>query len=235
MACSAYSCVTCPGRPPEWEALDETDLMAFSKGAQARFLEPGATLYLQGDECKGIYCVQTGLVGVRRVDAGGRSALLRLAHPGDILGYSSLLRQVDHLESAESLAPSKICFVGSWVVCPALRRSERLREAFLRRALTELDQLEGDYADLLTKTLRGRLLTLLVSLQRQASARRNADISSFELPLPRKELAALLGATPESVSRMIARLNTEGAVRIAERHVEIHDLRRALEDAHGRN
>lgn len=107
MACSAYSCVTGPSRPAEWEALDETVLLAFSRGAQARFLEPGATLYLQGDECKGIYCVQTGLVGVRRVDAGGPSALLRLAHPGDILGYSALLRQVDHLESAEALAPPR--------------------------------------------------------------------------------------------------------------------------------
>lgn len=101
--------------------------------------------------------------------------------------------------------------------------------------MTELDQLEGDYADLLTKTLRSRLLTLLVSLQRQASARRDTGLSSFELPLPRKELAALLGATPESVSRMVARLNAEGAVRIAERHVEIHDLRRALDDARGSN
>ncbi|MEW5962441.1 MAG: helix-turn-helix domain-containing protein, partial [Pseudomonadota bacterium] len=90
------------------------------------------------------------------------------------------------------------------------------------RALSELDQLEGDYADLLTKTLRSRLLTLLVSLQRQASARRNSDRSSFELPLPRREPAALLGATPESVSRMISRLNAEGAVRIAERRVELH-------------
>ncbi|MEW5962440.1 MAG: Crp/Fnr family transcriptional regulator [Pseudomonadota bacterium] len=75
-------------------------------------LEPGETPYLQGDKCKGICCVQAGLVGVRRIDTCGRSALLRLAHPGDILGYGALLRQVDHSESAEALAPSKICFVG---------------------------------------------------------------------------------------------------------------------------
>lgn len=77
MTCSVHSCVTCRSRPIEWEALDESDLMAFSRGAQARFLEAGATLYLQGDECEGIYCVPAGLVGVCRVDSGGRSALLR--------------------------------------------------------------------------------------------------------------------------------------------------------------
>jgi CRP-like cAMP-binding protein len=46
---------------------------------------------------------------------------------------------------------------------------------------------------------------------------------SIELPVQRKDLAALLGATPESISRLINRLAREGFVHFTARHVLVSD------------
>lgn len=231
MSCEGQSCCSCPGRPSEWSALTAPEFEVLTKGIRARIFHPGESLYLQGNRCEGIHCLQWGLIGIRRVDQAGESALLRLARGGDVLGYNALLLDGVYLESAEVLATSKICFIGKWLILPMLRGNADLTHAFLRRALTDMTRLEEEYANLLTRTLKSRLLRLLVSLHRQISAPASADASSFELPIQRKELAALLGATPESVSRVIGRLNAEGAVRIKERQVEIRDPDRAMNGA----
>lgn len=231
MSCAGQSCSNCSGQPSEWNALSAPELDALAKGMRTRILQAGEALYLQGDPCEGIYCLERGLIGIRRLDHAGQSVLLRLAHGGDLLGYNALMREEEHLESAEVLAPSRVCFIGRWLISPMLRRNVNLSNAFLRRALTDLSRLEHDYSNLLTKTLKGRLLCFLMSFHRQAAPDQDQDVCSFELPLQRKELAALLGATPESVSRIIGRLNAEGAVEIKERHVEIRDLGRVLNGA----
>ncbi|MEK7246301.1 MAG: cyclic nucleotide-binding domain-containing protein, partial [Pseudomonadota bacterium] len=95
------SCFSCQTRPrTEWCALSEIDLKQINDSKIDREHAPGDVLYHQGDPCTGVFCLQSGLVGLRKVGADGNSVLVRLAQPGDTIGYRSFLAGEEHKLSA---------------------------------------------------------------------------------------------------------------------------------------
>jgi CRP/FNR family transcriptional regulator len=92
--------------------------------------------------------------------------------------------------------------------------------------LADLNRTEANCAALLTAGLRCRLFHLLLIFCEHYGARLGESHYSIELPVQRKDLAALLGATPESISRLIHRLDQEGLVRFDGRQVAISNLHR---------
>lgn len=70
------TCFACEVRQStEWCDLNERALLRLDAVRCARKYEAGTVLFRQGDECKGIYCINAGLVGIRKVDAAGHSTL----------------------------------------------------------------------------------------------------------------------------------------------------------------
>jgi CRP-like cAMP-binding protein len=222
MTCS-FRCAGCLGAVPEWQLLEEPERWEFGRAMRPRVLGAGQTLFLQGQECHGIFCIESGLVGLRRADEDGNSALLRLCQPGDILGYRALLEERDHRNSAEVLAPSRICFIRRSHLNGLVSRNDALRERLLRRALAELNQVEARCAELLTSGLKLRLLSLLMTFWETHGVRDGNAGYQIELPIQRKAIADLLGAQPASLSRLISTLHDEGLVRFKGRRVLISD------------
>lgn len=71
----------------------------------------GETIFLQDDPCRGLYIVGNGLIAVRKVNDEGKSAIVRLAYPGDTPGYRPLLASENHRASAEVIVKARVCFL----------------------------------------------------------------------------------------------------------------------------
>jgi len=191
----------------------------WARATRSRVFEPGQTFFLEGDECRGVYCIQSGLVGLRRSDEDGNSALLRLSQRGDILGYRALLGKGRHRNTAEVLTHCRACFIEASQLVGLIERNPALREGFLQRALADFNRTEDGCAALMTAGLRSRLLKLLQMLREGYGAESGDQGYQLDLPLQRKDIAALLGATPESISRLISKLGGEGLVKFKGRQV----------------
>jgi len=66
----------------------------------------GAIIYTEGEECHGIYCIESGLVGQRKFDGDGNSVLIRLCAAGEAIGYRALL---DLTQAEERFLQSATC------------------------------------------------------------------------------------------------------------------------------
>jgi CRP/FNR family transcriptional regulator len=208
----------------EWNHIETEDRHLFSNAVRSRVYEPGETLFGQGEENRGVFCVRSGLAGLRRSDEHGNSAILRLARPGDLLGYPAFLGKKNHPNTAEVLTKSTICFIEASKLRWILARNPRLMESFVQRALTDLSRTEANCASLLTAGLRCRLFHLILIFYESHGAKLGEGNYAVDLPVQRKDLAALLGAKPESISRLISRLDEEGLVRFEGRRVAFSDL-----------
>jgi CRP-like cAMP-binding protein len=63
------SCEDCVTRDTtEWRVLNDGELESIDKCKRVIHCEPGETLFSQGDPGTGIFCIQSGLIGLRRVD-----------------------------------------------------------------------------------------------------------------------------------------------------------------------
>ncbi len=220
--------VTCFGcqtrRTAEWCALDDAELALLDRVKQPREREAGTTLFDQGAPCAGLYCIQTGLVGIRKLDARGNSTLLRLCGAGETVGYRAFLRKSDHLTTAEMLLPGRVCFIDRATVRALLTQNPNLGLRFLDHSVRDADELAQRYFEGVTFPVRTRLLNVLMVLYERFGGLDADGRAVLELPLSRQDLAALIGTSPESMSRNIGRVQDEGFARFEGRTVRIDDI-----------
>jgi hypothetical protein len=101
-----------------------------------------------------------------------------------------------------------------------LKQSPSVREYFVQKALEDLDRVQVKCAALLTEGLRSRFIKLLLQMRDICNPDSAEDLFEIELPIQRKEIAALLGAAPGSLSRLLSDLEEEGLISINGRSIE---------------
>jgi len=226
-----HKCLNCRTRKDTaWRDLDERELGRIDRFKHVRDYNPGDILFHQGDPCKGVYCVQSGLIGMRQVDAEGKEVLVRLSNPGETIGYRALLSKIPHSHFAEVLAPSHICFIDGRIVHELLHNNPSVGERFLNISLSELDEIEQTYVRKQTLDVRARFLHFLMVFYERTGRPDGQGGHMLDIPISRKDLAALIGATPESISRLINNLHAEGLVSISGRQAGFADMEAILEE-----
>ena len=71
----------------------------------------GARLFLENEPAKGIYLLCSGKVKLSVSSKGGKTLILQLARPGEILGLSATMSGIPYEVSAETLYPSQVSFI----------------------------------------------------------------------------------------------------------------------------
>ena len=230
---TSVNCFTCQARGrTEWCVLTEEDLALVDQGKVCRWYLPGEVIYHEGDECHGVHCIESGLVGIRKMDAGGNEILLRLSQPGDTMGYRSFLAGNDHNNSAEALEQSVICFVGGTTVRSLLEHNATLGLRFLKHAARDLEDAEEKVLQSTTLSVRARFAHLLLVLKDRYGVTGEDGALDLELPLSRQDMAAMIGVRPETMSRTIRGFEEDNIAHLSGRRVHvarIEDLMRELE------
>jgi CRP-like cAMP-binding protein len=224
-------CFTCQSRDrSEWCALNDEELRLLDKAKVVREYRPGEVVFHQGEPSRGVHCFETGMVGIRTIDADGNSILFGLAYPGDTLGYRSFLVGEDHGASAEALKPSTICFVDSATVRTLLNHNPALGLQFLQTVARELGAAEERILQSATLNVRARFAHLLLVLRDRYATSGKDGTFALELPLARQDLAAMIGIRPETMSRAIKRLEEDGVAYFSGRSVQVPDVKRLLRE-----
>ena len=219
------SCFNCQTRKvSEWCCLTSAELRLVDSVKISHAYKPGEIIYHQGDPCEGVFCLESGLVGIRRLDEKGNSTLLRLINAGQTVGYRAFLRRAPHDSSAEVLMPSRICHINRSTVRSLLETNPTLGLSFLDHSLEDLAHTENQYMESTTCTVKTRLLHALLVLYERFGFESEEGEYWVELPISRQDLAGLIGTAPETMSRMIQRIQMEGLAEFDGRTVRIRDI-----------
>jgi len=219
---TSANCFTCQSRGrTEWCVLTDGDLALVNQGKVCRQYLPGDVIYREGDECHGVHCIESGLVGIRKIDASGSEILLRLCHPGDTMGYRSFLAGNDHNNSAEALEQSVICSVSGTVVRSLLEKNPTLGLRFLKHAARDLGDAEEKILQSTTSPVRARFAHLLLVLKDRYGVAGEDGALVLDLPLSRQDMAAMIGIRPESMSRAIRSFEEDDIAHFSGRRVHV--------------
>nr|WP_081647676.1 Crp/Fnr family transcriptional regulator [Pseudorhodobacter ferrugineus] len=201
-----------------WQPVSGAALPILNRGFDRLPLETSQILFEQGEENSGVYCVSRGLIGIRSCQDDGKSTLLRLAYPGEIIGFRSFMAGQPHHTEAQALIPSRVCKVPRHSVRQILNRSPEVLGRLADRCIQEIDRSHAHIIAAATRSNTERLSDLLGRLL-QIHGRDCADGKRMYLPLSRIDLADLLGIRPETLSRVVARLLNDSAYSICGREV----------------
>jgi CRP-like cAMP-binding protein len=149
-----------------------------------------------------------GKVKVTKVGSEGKEQIVRLAKPGDTMGYRALLSDTRYSASAVALEDTKVCFIASEDFNQLIAKNYLVAKDMMRMLSNALADAEVSIAQLATKPVRERLAEALLLL-RKVYGKPNEE---FTIALSRDDLASLVGTAKETAIRFLSELKDEGVV-----------------------
>ncbi|MCF3592683.1 Crp/Fnr family transcriptional regulator [Rhodobacteraceae bacterium LMO-12] len=207
-----------------WQPVAGSDISTLTRSFTRRELDSDSVLYHQGAASEGVYCVSRGLIALRSFCPDGSSSLLRLAYPGELIGYRAFLTGREHRSEAQALLPSRVCVVAHRDAKQVIQACPAVLVRLAERCANELDQCHERIQDAARIPNKQRLAQLLEDLM-AAHGKEEGDVWRMRLPISRQDLADILGVQPETLSRLLRRLQDEGLLQSSGRWVEMPSLK----------
>ncbi len=185
----------------------------FAEERVAQLFTRGQALFHEGWPAQSLFIIHSGLVRVFRTWRNGEEQVLRLLGAGEIVGYRPLFANEPYGASADAVEESTICVVPREVVLDRIRRDPELGLQLLGKLSTELRLSEDLMMDLIRRPVRERAARLLTGLL-DRSGRSPQAMAAASGQIPRKDLARMIGTTPETFSRVLRSFADRGIVEL---------------------
>jgi CRP/FNR family transcriptional regulator len=183
----------------------------------------GQTLFLAGEPAHSVHVIRSGRVRVYTRWHDGDEQVLRLLGPGEILGYRPVLAGELYNATAEAVVDSMVCILPAGQVRQLLRDDPDLAMRMLERLARDLRISEDLMMELVHRPVGQRVARLLISLIVEgASAGSGLAISAREMS--RRDMAHMVGTTPETISRVLRRLSQRNVLTVTRASVRVRDL-----------
>jgi CRP/FNR family transcriptional regulator, cyclic AMP receptor protein len=174
---------------------------------------PGrAVVFSESQSSKAVYIVCEGQLKLSTISSGGRTMILRLSGPGDLLGLSAALNNLPYEVTAETLEPT---------VLKSVRRADFLEflKVYGEIGTKTAQVLAKEYREVfldarrlaLSGSASGRLARLL--LDWAATATCGKSELRFTMALTHEELASMAGTSRETVTRLLNQFERDHLIR----------------------
>ena len=189
-------------------AADEDALQELNRISHIRQFRKGQVIISQGDESAFVGNIISGIVKLTNMSSSGQQQIVGLQYPSDFFGriYADEARF-----SYEGATDVTLCCVDRHLFESFLSRHPSVEHELLMTALDELDAMREWVAMVSCHTTMQRVAAFLYILSRRSPTRFCGAKDGHEhrviaLPIGRRDIAAYLGTTPETLSRNIQTL-----------------------------
>lgn len=180
----------------------------------------GELIHQAGDAVSHLLVVHRGRVKISHVAPNGHEQLIRVLEPGDFVGEASFVTGARPEDYATALSDVELCSFDHRVLTSLVTQYPDIAVRMLYAVTTRLETTERMLADVTSSDVEARLTAYLMTLP----ARHECGGARVRLPLSKKDVASLLGTTPETLSRKLAQLTEEGLISVEGREVLLVDL-----------
>jgi CRP-like cAMP-binding protein len=190
----------------------------------------GGLIFGEGNPADFLFVMARGMARISRVSLSGRRQVMAFKMAGDLLGYPE---QGIYVNTGRALSIVTIYRIPWRKLSVLLRRDPEMHASFLTRMAFDVRQAQKRIMALGQQNVGQRLSSFLLDLM-EYSEFYDPQCRQLSLLLTRFDLADYLGTTPETVVRILARLEHDGLIRrLTARLLEIRDadgLARLLEE-----
>ncbi|HQR38782.1 MAG TPA: Crp/Fnr family transcriptional regulator [Blastocatellia bacterium] len=203
--------------------LPDRALAEFNAAKFATVYPKGAVLFVEGQQPMGVFVVCSGRVKLYGTSADGKTYVLQIAEPGDVLGLSAVVSGRACEANAETLEPSHITM---------LKRADFLRllatHAEMSFRTSQLLALTCHRAHRqasaigLAQSAREKLARFLLDSCERAGETTDAGIR-VRLLLTHAEIGEIIGTSRETVTRLLGQLRKEGVIAVRRSTIVVRD------------
>lgn len=176
----------------------------------------GETLFAEGTEGSAFFLLVQGQIRLHKISPDGQETVIKVVGPGEVFAEVVLFERPRYPVTAVALTDG--------LALKILRRDlhhllddREFRNDFIATLMRKQRYLADRVRQITSSSVEERLMVFL----REQSA--GSDV--IEIGISKKEVAAAIGTTPETLSRLIARLTDDGVLEWTGKTVRLKDKR----------
>jgi|SRR5579872_272189 len=217
------NCLTCHLRSDNFFcALSKESLAAFNQIKHATVFPEAAVIFMEGQTPRGIFMLCQGQAKVSTTARDGRTFILRIAKPGEVLGLHAVVRGKPYELTVQTMQPSQLDFVSR---VDFVRFLKEHGDACLQSA----QHISRDYRDAcdvirsvgLAHSISERLAKFL--LESSAEGKVANGVVRTKLTLTHEDIAQLIGTSRETITRTLSEFRKKRFVEFKGSTLIIHD------------
>ena len=207
---SAFSAL---GLVPAFEQLPEETRQQLAEITHVRRYHRNALIYVEGEPAELFCFVTSGTVRLFKTTADGQEQTLHLLAPGTLFATTGFVPDARYPASAEAKEDSWVGCIPNAALAGIAQRDAYLSWTLLVAYSSRLSGKMQHMLDLGTRDAAGKLAAGLLRLV--PAPQRTAGLPiPIDMPVSHQELARLIGASRETVTRLLKNFRMEGAVEV---------------------
>jgi CRP-like cAMP-binding protein len=191
------------GQSAFFKGLSQDACRELARCARVRHLAKRQVLFSEGQEGEAICLLLSGRIQLHKASSDGSETVIRVVKPGEAFAEVVLLERHEYPVTALSLAASSVALLPRRDVLKLLEEAN-FRNAFIAMMLRRQRYLAERVHYLTACDVHERLFIFL--------REQYGPLTRITVDLPKKDVAAAIGTTPETLSRLIQRLESEGVI-----------------------
>ena len=202
---------------PIFAELHDEALQQLARRCVTKTVPAGHVLFTTGEECRGLYMIESGRVRIYRTDPAGREQVLHVEGPGRTVAELPIFDGGPYPASAVTIEECELVFLPRAAFEFLYRNQPDIAHAIIRALGRRLRQLVHLTETLAFRDVAARLAMLLVGYAERAGIETASGVE-IELDRTQEELAHEIGTARESVSRAMKQLRRKGLIEPLERN-----------------
>jgi len=178
-------------------------------------------LYQVGDKFNSIYAIRAGVVKLYTYSDSGEEIVHGFYLPGDVIGFDGLMDK-HYSYNAVALDSTSVCNLPYDELSDLALKIPNLNQQIMM-VMSKKMQDGRMHSELLIKRNADQRVAQFIWDMAERYKNRGYAHDEFRLSILHRDVALYLGLTPETVSRILAKFNTDGIVSWKKKEVVIFD------------
>jgi len=188
--------------------LDANAFEQLCRYAKHATLKRGATIFSKGDPGNSLIAVISGTVKISISSPDGRSAILNLIGPGEIVGEVAVLDGQARTADATANSNCEIFVIDRREFLPFVRSQPALAMKFIELLCARLRWTSDQVEEVILQDLPGRLASALIRL----TERHKVAQGGRTIAVTQQEISEMVGMTRESINKQLCNWRRAGVI-----------------------
>ena len=203
---------------PLFAGFADEQLAMLAQVVARRTVPRGAMLMAEGDSTDSLYMIISGRLKVMMGDADGKEVILALLGPGEIVGEMGLIDDSPRSATVIAIEPSELLSLSKREFHRCLAENFDMAMGVMKGLVRRLREADRKIGSLALLDVYGRVAHLLIDMAENVNGQKVVTKR-----LPKQDIAKMIGASREMVSRVMKDLQLGG-------FIEVHGSKIMLRD-----
>jgi CRP/FNR family transcriptional regulator, cyclic AMP receptor protein len=203
---------------PLFSGLGKKDLDTIARHTVAKTYPVHAIILREGEKSDSLYIILYGKVKIYVCDTDGGEAILNIQGAGDFFGEMAVLDEAPRSASAMTMEPTRVAIMTKGAFKDCLASHPDIAYNIIRVLTQRVRGLSGSVRNLALLDVYGRVARTLIDLAKPADQHLIIDQK-----LTHQDIAHMVGASREMVSRILKDLSNKGYIKVERRRITLFE------------